>query len=87
MKVNLIYDIRHEDESWFDKFSKEDRGQAVLDVLESARHKDELGKIINGLKRPEETIQRIRVDIEKLLTNKQKFEFNNLKTKFNLTSI
>ncbi len=70
MKVNLIYDMRHE-ERGFGGYSLEERGQAVLDVLESARHGEEFGKIINGLVSPERYFHRDKVEIKKILTKNQ----------------
>ena len=53
MKVNLIYDMRNGLNDWVDDFSDEERGDAVLTVLKSARNKVEFGKIVKELKIPE----------------------------------
>ena len=37
---------------WVDDFTDEERGDAVLTVLDSARNKEELKKIMKGLKDP-----------------------------------
>ena len=83
MKVNLIYDMRHQDESWFDKFSKDDRGKAVLAVLNSSRHATEFAKIIDGLETIEANTLRDFVYIRRLLIGSQISEFERLKIKYN----
>ena len=81
MKVNLIYDMRNGLNDWVDDFTDEERGDAVLTVLDSARNKEELKKIMKGLKDPL-IVSRDKVyieDFESLDINRYRL----IKAKFN----
>ena len=84
MKVNLIYDMRKGLNDWLDDFTDEERGDAVLTVLDSARNKEEYWKIEEGLKSPEESFNRDKVNVREMLTELQKVDYENLKLKFNV---
>ena len=83
MKVNLIYDMRSDITDLVDAYTDEQRGEAVLAVLKSARHAEEFKKIVKGLEKPEETVGRDRVILKELLTTGQSSEFDELKRRFN----
>ncbi len=81
MKVNLIYDMRSGFSDNFDSYTNEERGEAVLAVLESSRHTAEFKKIIKGLEEPSSTrISSVYVD--DLITEEQQIKYNVIKQKF-----
>ena len=82
MKVNLIYDMRNGLNDWVDDFTDEERGDAVLTVLDSARNKEEFEKIVKGLKVLDEGINRVVVKIEDLIRNNQKSRYNEIKIRY-----
>ncbi len=79
MKVNLLYDMRDGLTDWIDDYSDEERGEAVLTVLETARHGEEFRKIVRELKTPSNT-SRESVKIEETFTKNQLLSYNNLVT-------
>ena len=83
MKVNLIYDMRNGLNDWVDDFTDEERGDAVLTVLYSARNKEEFKKILIGLENPALT-NRDEVDVREILTKGQLREYNILEMGYNL---
>ncbi len=82
MKVNLIYDMRSGFSDKFDSYTNEERGEAVLAVLESSRHATEFNKMIKGLKEGDIIQAREVVSIPDLLTNSQKSIYETLKLRF-----
>ncbi len=83
MKVNLIYDMRDGLTDWIDDYSDEERGEAVLTVLETARHGEEFTKVINSLTMPEEDVARSIVKVDSMLSKNQLIQYNRLKINFN----
>ncbi|GAF03217.1 hypothetical protein [Saccharicrinis fermentans] len=77
MKVNLIYDMRKGISDYVDDYSDEQRGEAVLTVLKSARNKDEFRKIIKGLKTPQ--IGMDSINITDLMTKEQILKYEAIK--------
>ncbi len=84
MKVNLIYDMRSGFSDNFDSYTNEERGEAVLAVLESSRHATEQNKIIAGLETKNREIQREIVKINDLLVGNQLNQWNILKISFGI---
>ncbi len=82
MKVNLIYDMRHEESFWIGDYSTEERGEAVLDVLETVRHGEEFDKISKGLTAPKRGLGRKSVFIENLINDNQIQRWDLLKAKY-----
>lgn len=80
LKVNLIYDMRKGRTDLIDDFNNKERGDAVLTVLDSARHAQEFDKIIRELKTPEGTL-REPVFIEDLITEDQNNKYLEIITK------
>ena len=78
MKVNLIYDMRNGLNDWVDDFTDEERGDAVLTVLDSARNKEEFKKIIKGLENIDRSSIRDRVLIAELIGKEQQQQRWNL---------
>ena len=83
MKVNLIYDMRNGLNDWVDDFTDEERGDAVLTVLDSARNKEEFGKIVKGIEDPEREFNRDDVFIRELLVSGQISDWELLKLNYN----
>ncbi|MDE5419385.1 hypothetical protein L3049_15420 [Labilibaculum sp. DW002] len=52
MKIDLIYDMRHDGSGILGGLSEEDKEDAVIAVLESSRNKEEFKKILKGLVDP-----------------------------------
>lgn len=71
MKVNLIYDMRSGITDLVDDYTYEQRGEAVLTVLKSARHAEEFKKIVEGLGKPGIRGREI-VNVYDILTSEQK---------------
>ena len=82
MKVNLIYDMRHDDSGMFGGLSEEDKEDAVIAVLESSRNSVEFKKIVDGVENPKKPF-REKVLVDDLLDFSQQDRFNQLKIKFN----
>ena len=83
MKVNLIYDMRNGLNDWVDDFTDEERGDAVLTVLGSARNEKEFGKVMYTLKKSEKDLGIEPVNVAELLIDKQHDTLMEIKTKFN----
>ncbi len=87
MKVNLIYDMRSGFSDNFDSYTNEERGEAVLAVLETARYNEEFYKIMSGLYNHNGNMDREKVKVEDLLIREQNDELKLLKVKFNYVDL
>ena len=79
MKIDLIYDMRHDGSGAFGGFSEEDKEDAVIAVLESSRSKEEFWKIMKGLEEPDEDIGREMILLDDLVDFSQQDKLNNLR--------
>ena len=80
MKVNLIYDMRHDGSGMFGGLSEEDKEDAVIAVLESSRNKVEFKKIEQNLKLPKKETGREKVLIDDLVDFSQQNRLEYLRT-------
>lgn len=79
MKVNLIYDMRIDETGWVEGFSDKHRCDAVIAVLDSARHDEEFAKIVDRLETPGREVRRESVVIDDLLDFSHKIRYEELK--------
>ena len=75
MKVNLIYDMRHDGSGMFGGLSEED---AVIAVLESSRNKVEFWKIVKGLEKANR-VERVNIKLDDLVDFSQQSKLDYLR--------
>ena len=81
MKVNLIYDMRHDGSGILGGLSEEDKEDAVIAVLESSRNREGFWKIVDGVEKAKDPF-REKVLIDDLLDFSQQEKYNELKLRF-----
>lgn len=80
MKVNLIYDMRHDGSGWLGGLTEEDKEDAVIAVLESSRNSVEFKKIEQKLKLPDSESRREKVILDDLVDFSQQDRLEYLRT-------
>nr|WP_320117745.1 hypothetical protein [uncultured Marinifilum sp.] len=79
MKVDLIYDMRHDGSGMFGGLSEERKEDAVIAVLESCRNSQEFKKIEERLKTPKQGTGREAVFIDDLVDFSQQDRLDYLR--------